>query len=288
MTDAADRSNNSILFPSTFLNSMPYGRLYSPALGPGRFYEDFDVYPWLPAGFFTEVSNAQFNWIAAYSHDAVYVALLSQSFSEESVTCVFNSDLVGGLPSATVTAFWRNNVKSKESIQLKQTGQSISFEVSHVPAKGIVALKVSRAVAMTRLHHKVLSPSLPPLSPESRVVGTEDGAFGIVSGMALRWGQGMTELYAFSQANSTMWKAKIAQDSTASSHTVFDQVTLHWSIDDGVDRSLVATIFPFDFTVPLPDDCNRVSFRFSGISSTGEVLHSRNYAIEVSGTERWV
>merc|ERR1712070_772323 len=100
-----------------------------------------------------------------------------------------------------------------ESIQLKPTGDgSVSFNVSRVPSKGIVALKVSRAVALTRLHHKVLSPSLPALSPESRVVGTNDGAFGIVSGMALRWGQGMTELFAFSQANSTMWKAMVAKD----------------------------------------------------------------------------
>lgn len=60
---------------------------YSPALGHGRVYGDTAL-PWIPSGLFTTVSNAQVNWIAAYSDTAVYIVLLSQSFNDESVSCV--------------------------------------------------------------------------------------------------------------------------------------------------------------------------------------------------------
>ena len=198
LTDAADRSDNAILFPSTYANSIPFTRLYSPALGRGQFYGD-SANAWLPAGLFTAVSNTQFNWIAAYSDDAVYVVLMSQSFATESVHMSFNAELVGGLSSASITAVWRNNMRvSPQSVQLANG----SFRVDHVPTKGTVALKISGAVAKTRLHQKVLpSAGSPPLSPHSRVVGAEAGAFGIVSGMALDWGTSV-ELYAFSQASS--------------------------------------------------------------------------------------
>ena len=241
MTDAADRSSNAILFPSTYVNGIPFGRLYSPALGQGRFYNEL-AYAWLPAGLFTAVSNTQFNWIAAYSVDAVYIVLMSQSFMEESVDCLLNEGLVGGLSSASITSVWINNAEvSPQSILLNNTAGS--FSADHVPPKGTVALKLSGAVAKTRLHQKVL-PSAggnPPLSPHSRVVQAEGGAFGIVSAMALSWGTS-TELFAFSQANSTMFGGMIAKDPRATSHTVFDQVTLHWAIDDGSEHNTTGTV----------------------------------------------
>ena len=128
-----------------------------------------------------------------------------------------------------------------------------------------------------------LAPGLAALSSHSRVVGTDgNGAFGIVSGIALRWGRNMTELYAFSQANSTIFQSKIMKDRTATSHIVFDQVSFHWCIDDGAEHELVGTAFPFDFSVWLPDDCKSAAFRFTGKSSTGIELQSRNYLVEVS------
>eukprot|EP01050_Picozoa_sp_SAG11_P001599 SAG11_NODE_71_length_18338_cov_14.752974_3_plen_2964_part_00 len=283
MTDAADRSNNSILFPSTYINSIPFGRLYSPALGNGSFYDEPSM-PWVPAGLFKTVSNAQFNWMAAYSEDAVFIAMISQSFSEESVTCVLNDELIGGLESASISRVWRNNVETAaQKIPLKPSGGSKSFTISGVPGKGMVALKLPGAVAKTRLHRKVLAPGLAPLSSRSRVVGTDgNGAFGIVSGIALRWGRNMTELYAFSQANSTMFRSKITKDDAATSHVVFDRVSFHWRVDNGAEHELTGTMFPFDFSVWLPDDCASAAFRFTGISSTGIELQSRNYSVEVS------
>jgi hypothetical protein len=251
---------------------------------PGRFYGDADVYPWLPNGFFVSVSNVQFNWVTAYSGSAVYVVLMSQSFDEEEVTCVLNDALVGNLTATSVSAVWRDNTASPPAaVPLNRTANGMAFTLAAVPAKGTVALKLAGAVATTRLHQSVLAPGLPPLSPLSRVVGDESGAFGVVSAVVLRWGVGMTELFAFSQANSTMWAATVAKDRAATSHIVFDQVALHWQTDaEQAERSVVGTIFPFDFSVPLLDSCKTVSFRFVGVSSTGATLNSRNYTIPVA------
>jgi hypothetical protein len=287
LTDAADRSNNAIFFPSTFADTIPFGRLYSPALGKGRFYDTAEgVFAWIPSGLFRAVSNPQMNWLAAYSSSSLYVALLSQSFREETVSCELNPALVGGLEdgSTILATTWVNNLKQERKIEVK----SGRFAVS-VPPKGIVALRLAGAQAKTRTQHKVLrrrsssNSSMPPLSPSSRVVSDSEGAFGIVSGLVLRWGEGMTELYAYSQANSTMFGPTIEKDKRATSHTVFDQVIFHWRVDDAVAESNVTgTMFPFDFTVPLPDDCKTVSFSFSGVSSQGATLHTKELMLPVS------
>jgi hypothetical protein len=286
LTDVADRSNNLIRFPSQFVDSIPFGRLYSPALGFGRFYDDAKVYAWVPAGLFRSVSSTQFNWMAAYSEDAVYLALVSQSFVTESVTCVLNDALIGG-SNISITDIWRNNAKAApHTVTLNTTDKTPSFTIVDVPPKGIVALRLGGAVAKTRLQHRVIpSESSPPLSPNSRVYAAENGPFGIVSGMALSWGAGMTELYAFSQANSTMWAGLISKDTTATSHVFFDTVTLHWSVDRGTEQNLTGTIFPFDFSVPLLDTCKSVSFRFSGVSSNGTTKSTEAYHIQVAAID---
>lgn len=238
LSDAADKSNNQILFPSTFLNGVPFGRLYSPALGAGRFYGERGVFPWIPSGLFRSVSNAQVNWVAGYStsngtqSSALYIALLSQSFLEEEVTCAINDLLVGGLAAVETATVWVDNTQT--SPVAVRTGK---FAVT-IPPKGIVALKLEGAVAKTRLQHKVMDKSMPALSPRSRVVGSDAG-FGIVAGVVLRWGAGMTELYCYSQANSTMFGPFVANDTRAISHIVFDTVTLRVTMDGGAATDIV-------------------------------------------------
>jgi hypothetical protein len=276
LSDAADKSHNGILFPSTFVNALPYGRLYSPALGVGAFYGE-PAHAWIPSGLFKAVSNAQVNWIAARSNSSVYIALLSQSFVTEAVICVLNDALVGGLGSLTRAEAWVNNVKLTSPVDVKHG----EFRV-RVPPKGIVALKLGSVEAKTRLQHKVLDHSMPPLSPNSRVVGEAEGPFGITVGVVLRWGRGMTELYAYSQANSTIFGPLVSQDATATSHTVFDTVTLHMRVDGAPERVIVGTMFPFDFSVPLSDECKTVSFGFSGVSSQGATLRTRQFELHVT------
>ena len=74
----------------------------------------------------------------------------------------------------------------------------------------------------------------------------------------------------------------MVKDKTATSHTVFDSVTLHWSIDGSDHPSLVMTTFPFDATVPLPDDCGEVVFYFSGVTSTGATVQSSPMTVAVT------
>eukprot|EP01046_Picozoa_sp_COSAG06_P017756 COSAG06_NODE_1215_length_10233_cov_68.717979_9_plen_1235_part_00 len=276
LSDAADKTHNAILFPSTFVNALPYGRLYSPALGVGAFYGE-PAHAWIPSGLFKSVSNAQVNWVAAYSNHSVYLALLSQSFVEETVSCVLNDALVGGLASVKTAEVWVNNIKAQTPVAVDHG----KFQ-AQVPAKGIVALRLEGAEAKTRLQHKVLDRSMPPLSPSSRVVSMDEGPYGITAGVVLRWGRGMTELYAYSQANSTMFGPLIRKDATATSHVVFDTVTLRVIIDGAPEPEIVGTMFPFDFSVPLPDDCKVVSFWFTGVTSEGATLHTKQFELPVT------
>ena len=149
----------------------------------GRFMGD-PAFAWIPAGLFKAVSNAQMNWIAAYSNSSVYVALLSQSFEHETVQLELNDALVDGLEGVVQSTVWVNNIEQAKPIEVRNG----VFKTS-VPPKGIVALRLVGARAKTRLQHKVLSADMPPLSPLSRVVSDGAGPFGIVSGIVLRWGK---------------------------------------------------------------------------------------------------
>ena len=191
---------------------------------------------------------------------------------------MLNDALVGGLGSVSVAEVWTNNRKETKRMLVKDG----AFQ-TRVPPKGIVALRLQGAVANTRLQHKVVDRSMPPLSAHSRIVSqSEPSAFGIVCGLVLRWGAGMTELYAYSQANSTMFGHLVSTDATATSHTVFDSVALRVSIDGGTERVIVGTMFPFDFSVPLPDDCKAVSFGFFGVSSDGTTLRTKQFELHVT------
>lgn len=188
---------------------------------------------------------------------------------------------MGGLNSSdgVQADIWIDNIKSTNKVVVANG----TFHVVVSP-KGITVLKLVGAVARTRLHHRVLAPALPPLSrTQSRVVSETRGPFGIVSGLILRWGANLTELYAFSQANSSLWGEFVAVDKTATSHTVFDSVTLHWQIDNGVEQSLVTTTFPFDITAPLPDDCSKVVFYFTGVTSSGTTETTVPMTVTVTG-----
>lgn len=188
---------------------------------------------------------------------------------------------MGGLdsPDGVQADVWIDNIKSASKVVVANG----TFHM-RVSPKGITVLKLAGAVARTRLHHRVLAPALPPLShTQSRVVSDTRGPFGIVSGFVLRWGANLTELYAFSQANSTLWGEFVAVDKTATSHIVFDSVTLHWRIDNGVEQSLVTTTFPFDITAPLPDDCGKVSFYFTGMTSSGTTETTDPMTVTVTG-----
>ena len=46
------------------------------------------------------------------------------------------------------------------------------------------------------------------------------------------------------------------------------------------------TMFPFDFTVPLADDCKRVSYSFVGASASGETMATKQYDLQLSGDPR--
>ena len=79
-----------------------------------------------------------------------------------------------------------------------------------------------------------------------------------------------------------MFGPLVNNDKTAASHTVFDSVALHLSIDGGTERVIVGTVFPFDFSVPLPDDCKAVSFGFFGVSSNGTTLRTKQFELNVT------
>jgi hypothetical protein len=79
-----------------------------------------------------------------------------------------------------------------------------------------------------------------------------------------------------------MWSGLISKDTAATSHVVFDTVTLHWSVDGETEQSMTGTIFPFDFSVPLLDTCKSVSFRFSGVSFDGTTESTETYHIQVA------
>ena len=194
--------------------------------------------------------------------------MLSQSRRSEAVTFTFNPALAPFGGKKYQSKFWLDNQRRPEL----EVGDTITVTV---PAKGIAAFAIHGVQAQTRLHHLLMDPSAPTVSPASRVVADEPGGLGRSAAFVLSWGKELTEAYFVVSANSTEWQSSTHQPG-------FDSVALHYAIA-GRWSNTTLLHFPFDFSVVIPDDSTikAVEYYFNGTTSTGATAVSPRRSLPV-------
>jgi hypothetical protein len=244
VSDVFHRSAQRIDFPAQSLPGSSFRvRVYGDR--PGRFYGDDNVRLWLPRQLLT-LANRQIDYVAAYAHDQVYVALLNQSFVAEEVNATLNPALVA-LRDTHAARRWVQN-GPPENVRVE--GGRL---VCRIQAKGIVAFAIAGARARTALHAKLFDPSAPRLGPRSF---TQIAApFGQVHALLLSPGRGLTSAFVYTDA---------LPENTISATLRYRQGTAGW-------RTLTDAIFPYEFSPEYREGAGDLQLEFAVETSRQEV-----------------
>jgi autotransporter-associated beta strand protein len=249
VADAERRSDGKVWFPSYFSDTGGYFKTRVYGREPGRFFDDTEVYLWLPEGLlqFSGTGAEQINYIAAHGNNRLYTALSNQSGDNLSVSLQLSPQCVSWTPGAIVRV-WVNGVP-----QASKTLGAGNVAIN-VPANGSVALAIDGVTPILELPGKETLTG-GALGPASYHSGT--ASFGRVVGMIYSLVPGQTQAYVYTDA----------------APPAVSSATLHYKIGGGGWQTLVKATYPFEFSLPLP--LGTEDFRFyveAGGLASEEVL----------------
>jgi hypothetical protein len=116
-----------------------------------------------------------------------------------------------------------------------------------IPAKGMVSFAVEGLDVFTRFQKKIYSEEVSKLTDKSYL--ETDTPFGKVSGMIISMGANLSHAYFWLEAGVKVLKKA----------TLFYKTDHEWiSVED--DR------FPYEYSVPVPDNLEKVEFRLEGLT----------------------
>lgn len=226
VSDAYERSGGAIDFPAESAARSNFRvRVYGAR--PGAFYGDDQVRLWLPRGL-VDTGNAQFDWIAGHGNGRFYFAIMNQSFREETGAIQFDRSFVE-CDADRPARVWRNN-RAVDDVRIRDNRVTLT-----VPPKGIVAISVPAAVH-PGLQAKLYADDATTLGPYSHV--TAEASFGVIHGMLLKAGRGLTSAFVYTEA---LPERVIA-------------ARLWWRQGDGSWNVVVDEVYPYEFSPDLNNE----------------------------------
>ena len=138
INDVFQKSEGKVSFPGRY--SQGYGYLQSRIYGdrPGVYYDEKDVYLWLPKGLLT-INDPQLNYVTGRRDGALFVALANQSPQEVATEVKLNPALAAFSDKSAVVKAWVNNKPVSTLPTLENGGVNIT-----VPPAGLVVLMIDR------------------------------------------------------------------------------------------------------------------------------------------------
>lgn len=242
VSDAFDRSNAAIDFPSRFVEGYAY--LYGKAYGdrPGRFYNDENVWLWMPRGIL-EADNVQANYLTAMGNGNFYAALMNESDREIEVSVQINRQILPEVAGKThAVRIWNAN-------EPMPAGELADGQIRlRILPKSITAFAVDGLSPRPRIRNQLEddNPSPESFAVANSPIGTLQGMYiGNLTGTILSFG---AEAWAYGYLEGDF--QDLAQ---------MEDVTFHYRTGDDwnefVDRQ-----YPWEFRVPLVNGDREVEF----------------------------
>ncbi len=235
VSDAFDRSNGAIDFPSRFVEGYAY--LYGKAYGdrPGHFYDDQNVWLWMPRGVL-QIDNVQASYVTATGNGNFYAVLKNQSDRPIEVEVQVNADIVSEAAARSYPVrIWKDN-------EAAPAGELADGKIRvTLSPKGITALAVDGLSASPRFRNTILATETAPWKKSFAMaespIGIMQGMYlGTLTGMVLNFGE-KTWVYAY-----------MAGDFEDLSE--WEEVTFHYQTGDEWQEYTVSQ-FPWEFRAPL-------------------------------------
>ena len=254
VADVFTRSDGQIDFPSAYCEGYAYlqGKVFGHA--PGRFYDDENVWLWMPKGL-VDTGHVEVNYLAGRGNGKLYLALTNQSAEPVTTTVRLSRDLLS-LAAAHQARVWRNNelVNSMEM----QDGQ---FTVELSPGR-ITAISVENVEVEPRFQHQV-SAVAGSQEPAWKGALSEHSVAGI-TGMVLSMGPELSSAYVYSRAPLGS----------------FERLDLHYRTDDGDWQIASDDSYPFEWTVPLPATAERFEYFTEVLAGNGALKRTESVVFQ--------
>ena len=246
VSDIYYRSDAQIDFPAEYAEGYAYCRSKIYGARAGRFYDEKDVWLYMPKGLISS-SNVQINYLAARGNGKLYLALANQSKEAVTTTLTLNAELLNPAEAKVYSAkVWKDNKPAG-------TASIVDGKVSvAVPAGGLTALAIDGITVRPVFQTKA--------SENSSVwkKDSEELAFGGGSKAVLfNFGPDLQSVYSFTKATGD----------------VFTKVTLHYACN-GKWASVTKESYPFEFTVEVPRDTDEFRFRYEAVKKNGGIESS--------------
>jgi len=230
VTDAFVRSDGQIDFPNQFIEGYAYMQAKFYGNMTGRFYGAEDAILWMPKDLL-KIDNPEINYVAARGGDALYLALMNESFEPVTATVRVNPERV-----PTQAFVVRKVSETGEASAANDIG---TFQVS-IPARGMVAVSLNGVRIDPVFQQKVRG-----VEPE-QIWANDRIDFEDPPGRALIMNFG--EL------------AKSAYVYLFDGQDDFNEVALIYDAGDGENR-LIKESFPWEFTIPIDMETEFFEFR---------------------------
>jgi hypothetical protein len=247
-------SNGRITFPG--LRQFGYAyfdyRMYGHA--PGSVMGEKDVWLWLKRGL-VELDNPQLNYLTAHNGNSFFVILMNQSHQAESGKLTLNAAQITGDKTKGFGAL-RVLSGGKERIPLADGHAKIS-----VPARGLSVLAVDGLNISIPAHRKHAEPAA---AQQPGIVSVDQDGMRF-KGAAIQVEPGWWDAYIWSEAG----------------YGAFKKLTLNWK-HAGRTGSLTSTAYPYEFSVPVHDGQQELSFVIKGVTAKGSSFRTAERRIGVA------
>jgi hypothetical protein len=205
----------------------------------------------MPTGLL-RMNNKEISYVSARGKDCLLLSLSNQSSQLQKVRIELNSSLVGELEGKTVAVQqWKNN---QPADALQVVNGVVEVEV---PASGLTALALDGVAIKTRFQQQFVDAAQPWTVPSVNL------SVGGGRAMIIAMGRELTSAYIYLQSDATQCKRAV----------------LRYTLG-GKEQELEDASFPFEFTVPIPQDAADLSFSVSCEKPDGSIERSETAVLK--------
>ncbi len=255
VTDVYVKSDGQIFFPSEY--SEGYANLQNKIYGhrPGQLYEEQELILWMPQRML-ESSHQELNYIAARGNGKLYIVFTNQSSEPVSSVITLNENVMPfDLSTSYSLEIWEENSLTGSS-SLANGG----FQIN-VAADGITAVAIEGVNIPTTIQDNMLANTV-----ENRWWNDyRELNYANAKAMIINFGDHLTRAYIYS----------------AAPYGMYSEMRLEYAINDTGRTPIYDYLYPFEFSVPLSPNSEKIVFKLIAKSSDGETTESEQSILSV-------
>jgi hypothetical protein len=239
ISDAYYRSGRQIDFPSVYAPG--YAFLASKVYGakPGKIYGNENIRLWLPLKSMKSCNTA-INHLFGIANDGLYLILMNTSNTVQSSDIELNQDKVSfDSNKHYLTSIYSAEGKISKGIDMINGKISVS-----IPSQSLVVVKMEGLIVKDLFGNRYKEGEANNSDKSFLRIETGNKNLGTITGMMLNHTKSSTDAYIYSTVNESVTR----------------KATLKYKIANGVWQEKTDAIYPFEFSIPIKNTEQQLTF----------------------------